>query len=81
MTLPFISPHPKVGDPPQLGWEDFQKPQLRRFPGSSHDFQWQEYLGGGEDGFVFKASIDGRGSVALKIVSFLPPLSSAASLG
>lgn len=67
-TIPFISRQAKVGDAP-LHWAAFENPKLRRFPGSS-DFQLEDYLGGGEDGFVFKAHIEEQGPVAVKIVGF-----------
>lgn len=66
-TLPFISQSLKTGDPP-LSWTDFKKPKLRKFAGPT-DFQLQEYLGGGEDGSVFKAFIQHQ-PVAVKIVGF-----------
>lgn len=66
-TIPFVSKQPKVGDPP-LRWAAFENPKLRRFPGPS-DFQLEDYLGGGEDGFVFKAHIEEQGPVAVKVVS------------
>lgn len=65
-TIPFISKQPKVGDPP-LHWVAFENPKLRQFPGLS-DFQLEDYLGGGEDGFVFKAYVEEQGPVAVKVV-------------
>ncbi|OIW22697.1 hypothetical protein CONLIGDRAFT_587014 [Coniochaeta ligniaria NRRL 30616] len=64
-TIPFVSQEPNVGDPP-LGWENFLHPKLRRFPGSS-EFELELYLGGGVDGFVFKAKVDEQHTVAVKI--------------
>ncbi len=69
-TLSFVSQEPKVGDPPDRCWEGFKNPKLQQFPGSSDNFQWKKYLGGGTDGFVFEVHIDER-PVAVKIVGFL----------
>ncbi|KAH8909999.1 hypothetical protein BR93DRAFT_445142 [Coniochaeta sp. PMI_546] len=65
-TLPFLSEQPNIGDP-SLRWADFEHAKLRRFP-SEYDFQLQNhYLGGGIDGFVFKAKINGQPTAAVKI--------------
>ncbi len=69
-TFCFVSEEPKAGDPPSRRWEDFKNPKLQRFPGSSDNFQWKGYLGGGTDGFVFEVDVDEQRSVAVKIVSF-----------
>ncbi|KAK1764878.1 hypothetical protein QBC33DRAFT_187570 [Phialemonium atrogriseum] len=69
-NLPFTSPQPKVGDPP-LGWDDFKKPKLGRFPGSGDDISLQAHLGGGLDGLVIKARIKGqKDPLAVKIVGW-----------
>lgn len=78
--LPFISQEPKVGDPP-LGWEDFEKPSLRRFPGTRDDIRLDRFLGRGADGLVIKARIKGREEpVAIKTVSRLSHLMKQAIL-
>ncbi|KAI8725733.1 hypothetical protein NCS52_00145100 [Fusarium sp. LHS14.1] len=61
----FTSPDLKKGSPP-LSWKDFKRPRLRRFSPPS-DLQLQEYLGGGEDGFVFKTQADEQTLMAVKI--------------
>ncbi|KAI8673168.1 hypothetical protein NCS56_00782200 [Fusarium sp. Ph1] len=62
---PFTSPDLKNGGP-LLSWKDFKRPRLRRFSPPSN-FQLQEYLGGGEDGFVFKTQADEQTLMAVKI--------------
>ncbi|KAB5576235.1 hypothetical protein GE09DRAFT_619468 [Coniochaeta sp. 2T2.1] len=66
-TVSFISDQPNIGDP-SLHWADFETPKLRRFPHSNNPCLElpNNYLGGGVDGFVFKAEIDGH-PVAVKI--------------
>jgi hypothetical protein len=68
-TMSFISQEPNIGDP-SLHWADFKHPKLRRFPGSSNLELQNHYLGGGVDGFVFKAEIGEQHPVAVKIVRF-----------
>ncbi|KAM5347284.1 hypothetical protein ACJ41O_010289 [Fusarium nematophilum] len=61
--FPFTSLDPKPEDP-TLSWKNFQKPKLWRFP--KPEVQLQEYVGGGEDGLVFKSQMDGQ-DVAIKV--------------
>jgi len=60
------SHQPNIGDP-SLHWAAFEHPKLRRFPHPSKLELQPKYLGGGEDGFVFKAEINEH-PVAVKIV-------------
>ncbi|KAI1504588.1 hypothetical protein F5X99DRAFT_19540 [Biscogniauxia marginata] len=54
--------------PPATTWNDLKHARLRRFPGCATDIKWLEYLGHGEEGIVFKASIrDDETPVAIKV--------------
>ncbi|KAK3936886.1 hypothetical protein QBC46DRAFT_366585 [Diplogelasinospora grovesii] len=46
--------------------DDFKHPKLRRFP-RHRQINWLEYLGHGEEGIVFKATIGGGNPVAVKV--------------
>jgi hypothetical protein len=65
----FTSQEPLSGEPSLL-WHHFRRPRLRRFPDSADNLKLGRYLGGGIDGFVFKARVRGQTeSLAVKIVS------------
>jgi hypothetical protein len=63
---PFASYELKKG-PPSLSWENFKRPQLRRFPGPFTTYKLR-YVGDGVDGIVFKTKTDSGEAVAMKIV-------------
>ncbi|KAL7626477.1 hypothetical protein AAE478_003249 [Parahypoxylon ruwenzoriense] len=53
--------------PPGTSLNDFRHPKLRRFPRHDSQINWLEYLGHGEEGIVFKATIGGGKPVAVKV--------------
>ena len=65
--MPFISPEPKLGDPPQSDWAAFEKPQLRRYP-DPDGIRLRDFLGRGKEGFVFRAKTQTGDEVAVKFV-------------
>jgi len=58
--------------PPPTARSDFQQARLRQFPDGSAKINWLEYLGHGEEGIVYKATIGGSGPVAVKVVRSSP---------
>ncbi|KAI0862613.1 hypothetical protein F4860DRAFT_106724 [Xylaria cubensis] len=56
-----------LSGPPLTTWDDFQNAKLRRFPGPATQIKWLEYLGHGEEGIVYKATIGNGDPVAIKV--------------
>jgi hypothetical protein len=54
--------------PPGTSSDDFRNPKLRRFPRYGSEINWLDCLGHGEEGIVFKATIGGGETVAVKVV-------------
>ncbi|KAI1167420.1 hypothetical protein F5B18DRAFT_601738 [Nemania serpens] len=55
-----------LNGPPLTTWKDFKHAKLRQFPGRGQ-IRWLEYLGHGEEGIVYKATIDNGDPVAVKV--------------
>ncbi|CAG9984896.1 unnamed protein product [Clonostachys byssicola] len=66
-SLPFRDDEPLIGDP-DCSWKSVQKHMLRACPFKLEDMIFEERLGDGIDGVVFKVSIDGT-PYALKVGS------------
>ncbi|KAH6972620.1 hypothetical protein EDB80DRAFT_743580 [Ilyonectria destructans] len=52
---------------PSTTLRDFKYPKLRQFPKRESQIQWLKFLGSGQEGMVFKVSIDDGDPVALKV--------------
>ncbi len=57
-----------LNGPPLTTWNDFKHAKLRQFPGRGTQIEWLEYLGHGEEGIVYKASIGNGKPIAIKVV-------------
>ncbi|KAI3334826.1 hypothetical protein F4824DRAFT_467366 [Ustulina deusta] len=56
-----------LNGPPLTTWNDFKHAKLRQFPGRGTQIEWFEYLGHGEEGIVYKASIGNGKPIAIKV--------------
>ncbi|KAI1127844.1 hypothetical protein F5Y10DRAFT_292536 [Nemania abortiva] len=56
-----------LSGPPLTTWNDFKHAKLRQFPGQGMQIKWLEYLGHGEQGIVYKATIGDGDPIAVKV--------------
>lgn len=54
--------------PPLTTQRDFRRARLRQFPNGGSKIEWLEYLGHGEEGIVYKATIGSSDPFAVKVV-------------
>ncbi len=54
--------------PPLTNRRDFKQARLRQFPICGSKIDWVEYLGHGEEGIVYKATIGDSDPIAVKVV-------------
>ncbi|KLU90694.1 hypothetical protein MAPG_10546, partial [Magnaporthiopsis poae ATCC 64411] len=62
----FLSEEPKVGDP-SYEWESFKSPKLREYPKPPTSLRFKKFIGGGEEGVVFRARTESDVPVAVKV--------------
>jgi len=68
LAVPFMSEQPMVG-PPNCTAKDLQTPQLRQCTFDLDTIVFEDRLGGGLDGYVWKVKFGDKGPYALKVVS------------
>ncbi|KAK5637587.1 hypothetical protein RRF57_013302 [Xylaria bambusicola] len=56
-----------LNGPPPTTWDDFKHARLHQFPGRGTQIKWLDYLGHGEEGIVYKATIGNGDPVAVKV--------------
>ncbi|KAH7113097.1 hypothetical protein EDB81DRAFT_862637 [Dactylonectria macrodidyma] len=66
MQVPFLDEKPMSG-PPRCTAQDFDLPHLRRCIFDPNTMTWEDKLGGGLDGYVWKVWFGERGPFALKV--------------
>ena len=68
MQVPFLDDKPMSGPPPCTA-QNFKLPRLRHCIFDLSTITWEDRLGGGLDGYVWKVWFGETGPFALKVVS------------